>query len=957
MALFDEHFYTHIYHGLQEDEKKTIKENIIRYQEGFDILDSTGTSLSFATIFTGPLGKAGAFMANRLFDDIKETGQERLNNKIRIIARNEESGKLIQSLYETKGDTPNIILLSELVKRHQEEIQALSKKYNKETVQKTFNNIVVNNNTSSSTDEIHYNITFLNDWVNSTETKKYDNFQEKLDIFANLSQIGSAVQCEELTKMADLALASVSLYQSFGDLSTALSSGSVVGMLNPLTSIICIGSGLFNMFRKKKFSQTSQIAQYMNIIIKQLNAINQQLQSMQKELRENFKVVFQYFDNIIDKLQMQHILSLNIYYKIEQIEKSIINLNIICEYYGKQNLLQDLYRTVYKITQGTPEYFETMGHSEFNDMFLDIFYWLENHSFDYGVNGYIYASTSGNITTNLNTPIHNRLGYLASLLNYPKAQEIVNPIIFGICADALELLIHKGMLYYGTLPMSYDKIVPIINRANLTEQFIDYSRSPIILSNLITIYNQNIDLLKENLTHWVYQSNQKYGITNFSHITILNTIDEIISATPIVTSQVQATCMNATQATVLGHLPINLSSVNGSFSPIWKICELANKLKLGYYDFKFNWSHGKPFGDWGLGIPVTIYIQIDYILNGTTYCVYTETWHNPILIKGFGQLTGQTILNHWHHDYTSGRWELQDYLKSNTYFTTIIKKACADKLYSIRQEMRDISHTIGTQVNTLCDKIQEYYVIINKLFEMNDTKLDNIQSGVWMNTRLSQLINFENTYGYNVITYCDFSKTKALEVKSEYKTSNIKTNIRNSIDKLNGLAQHVLRYQQEHKYIEDNIKLISVQRIKLLEQEKDQIIKYEEEKKQQDELMRINSIGMQVGRILTIHNIIKHLEKSGKHDEITIIKTKYEADLKESEISKFLENSQQTQMMFDSSFCNGSSMVLLEISMALQKYPETMFNIQMIGSKILNHILMSSQKTIAGTINTFLAIQ
>ena len=111
MLFGDEYFYTNIYHELPKEHAKTIQDNITLLSESSDFLDKTGNILSFASIFTGPIGKASAFITNTLFDELDETGKQRLNNKIIVIARNEESAKLLNGLYESKQElTPHIII-------------------------------------------------------------------------------------------------------------------------------------------------------------------------------------------------------------------------------------------------------------------------------------------------------------------------------------------------------------------------------------------------------------------------------------------------------------------------------------------------------------------------------------------------------------------------------------------------------------------------------------------------------------------------------------------------------------------------------------------------------------------------------------------------------------------------------------------------------------------------------
>lgn len=923
MLFGDEYFYTNIYHELPKDHAKTIQDNITLLSESSDILDKTGNILTFASIFTGPMGKASAFIANTLFDDLDETRKHRLNDKIIVIARNEESAKLLNALYESKqGLTPHIIMLSELVKRNLDEITKLSQTYNSQTVKNIYNNIILNTD-DLKLDDINNK---LDNYIKSSKHNR-----DYYNTFNFLSHLGMATNCNELSDIANIALSGKIVYDSINLLSSGIS---LVEMINPLTSILCVGIGLFNMFKKKKSNNSI----HMQLLIKQLVMIKNQLIDIRLEIREQFSNVFRYLDNITEKLHTQQMILLNTYYKIEQIENLISNINIICEYFGKQNLLQDFYKTIYKITQGNSEYFENLGNLGFNDMFLDIFYWIENHSFDIGLNGYIYSST--NIISNVNTNIDNRIGYLASLLNFTDAQHMLNYTIFNISIDALDILIHKALSYYGKLPLQYD-INSIINKANLTLEFIEYTRQPQILNYAIQNYNNYVDQLKLSLSNWVDINTQKYNIN------ILNTLDEIISATPITTTHIQA----VSDSNFLKYLPINLQSINCSFSYIYKICELAKKLQIGDYDFKFNlsWTDSEKRHGFGWNTSVTINIQINFILNGTNYVVYTELWYInrlPKNLRPFHKLSNpQDILNNWHHCYQSQYWTLVDYTKSNTYFENIIKQACLDKLNSIKNEI-----TIHTQLNILCDKIQDWYIIILKLFELNNTKLDELQSGIWIKTRLLQLLNHENTFSYTIISFCDFSKIKASNTQPIYNESLIYTKIKKSIDKLNELSNVIIKYQEEYKYIQNTNSLIKKEYDKILDEEKTLVKLLVKE-----EIKNINIIGMQIGRSLTINTIMKKLEQSNKLEELEIIKDNFKNEIECEKIS-LDDNNSHLMTIFNSSFCNGSSIVLLEISIKLKNYIHTIIDIQMMSHQILSHILTNQTKSIGDTINNFMKV-
>lgn len=968
MALYDEYFYTNFYNGIPYEQKKTIQDNITLLQNGSNLLDGLDNVISFASIWAGPMSKTGSRLVSEGISSLDEIGKERLNEKVKIIARNENSAQLIKTLFETKyGQTPHILMLSELVERHQYEISKLAKKYDGKNISNMLNGISQESGVKFEIiDEIKDKINELKMWVEASNAEKYNEFkiQSYYNTFNFLSQVGIASGCEDLTRIANIATSGLIIHNSVNALSTALSSGgSFASIINPITGILSVGLGLFGMFKKKRKSNNTA---YIQMMINQLNMIRQQLQGIQLELRENFKNVFENFkivfeclESISEKLYNQHTLALNTHQKILHITESIGNIHIICEYYGKQNLLQDLYRTIYKIINGTPEYFSELGQAGFNEIFMDLFYWMSNHSFDHGLNGYIYSSTSGNINGNLNSPIHNRIGYLAMLLGFPHSNHMVNYKIFSICVDALAILINKALPFYGSIPLEINNLIPIMNKANLTEQFIDWSRQPKVLENQLAQYNQLVDQLRLNLLQWIDSTRYKIGY-NIHDMTL----DKMISATPISTGVRYAIDINKHWS----NLPIALTSQSSSILQIYKMCEVAIKLGLGNYDFRFGLTHGSSFGDWNLMIPVTITIYMDFILNGIRYNINYELWHAPRLIKGFdGTLTEKSVLGWWQHCYQSERWTLQDFTKTNTYFENILKQACENKLNTIRQEMSSPSHTIGIHVETLCNKLQEKYTIILKLFELNDSVLEQLNSGCWIKTRLTQLINHENTYGHNIISFCDFVKEKALQVRQlQYNNPSIKDIITNSITKLNELSGEVHIIQDHYQQIKEFDKLGKIEYDKLVLQEQELIQKYNEEKKHKEiekikanyeyEIQNISQIGMQIGRSLTINSIIKKLESSGKFVESNLIKTQFDFEEKAGEITQIQIASEHEQSIriFNSSFCTGSSMVLLEILLQLREYPNTLIDIQMAGHYILQQIQSSPTQSIECTMRKLL---
>ena len=99
--------------------------------------------------------------------------------------------------------------------------------------------------------------------------------------------------------------------------------------------------------------------------------------------------------------------------------------------------------------------------------------------------------------------------------------------------------------------------------------------------------------------------------------------------------------------------------------------------------------------------------------------------------------------------------------------------------------------------------------------------------------------------------------------------------------------------------------------------------------------------------------LIKKLEQSHKVNEIEILKTNFKNELNYDDI-KIINKDSQITTIFNSSFCNGSSMILLEMAICLRDYPLTICDIQFTGHKILQQILSSQTKSIEYTINLFL---
>jgi len=607
-------------------------------------------------------------------------------------------------------------------------------------------------------------------------------------------------------------------------------------------------------------------------------------------------------------------------------------LNHVSECYGKQNLLQDFYRTVDTVKDETREYFSNLGLAGFNKIFMDLFFWLKDHSFDPGLNGYVYLSTSGNVVNNLNASIHNRIGYLAHLLGFSHAKNMVNPKIFSMCVDALTILIYKALPYYGSIPISVDQIIPIMSEAILTERFIDFSRQSQVLETQISQYNHTVDKLRATLLEWIDSTRYKIGYNIHD-----KTLEQMVSATPISTGVRYASDIGKHWA----NLPITLNSPVDSILQIYKLCEVAVKLGLGNYEFIFSLSHGEPFGNWKLNIPVTINILMNFILDGKIYNINSELWHAPALTKGLNStLTSDHVLGWWQHDYKSQRWTLQNYTQTNTYFENVLKEACEKKLNSIRQEMSSIQYPIGSQVSTLCDVLQEKYIIINKLFELNDTVLGDLNSGVWIKTRLIQLIHHENTYGYDVVSFCDFVKEKSLKVKPQYNNSTIKDGIKSSILRLEELIAKITVIQREFKIIKEQ------------------------------ETKNILDIGIKIGRLLTINAVLKELQSEKKIDEVGIMRERYGSEtqhkiqredietitLLEGETQhkiQIVEDDIQRMTLFNSSICNGIGMVLIEISIYLKPYLQTVVEIQVMCYQILRDILRSPVKSIGDTISRF----
>jgi hypothetical protein len=169
--------------------------------------------------------------------------------------------------------------------------------------------------------------------------------------------------------------------------------------------------------------------------------------------------------------------------------------------------------------------------------------------------------------------------------------------------------------------------------------------------------------------------------------------------------------------------------------------------------------------------------------------------------------------------------------------------------------------------------------------------------------------------------------------------------------------------QEEYEFIKETERKTIQEYSRLVEQEKILIAQQAEEKRiklvmdeikssHEREIKTISDIGLETGKLLTINTIIKKLEQLDKLEEAQIIREKF--IVKESENMDVLDINEQSMLMFNSSFCNGISMVLLEISFELTSYPQTIREIHMIGHQIMQQILLSNTKSISCTMNKLL---
>lgn len=987
---FDEIYHNNIHQSISNEHDRIIKENIINLEKSAK-LDKFGSLLSFAGIFCGPIGKTTSFFADKAIDELKNQNTQQSNGEIIKIVKNRESFELLKTLNnieQNQQTNPSVLILSELTQRHQMEIEELTKKYDKHTIQNILQNQWVENNSTQNltnsansansangtNEDFEKKIDTLIQWTNGTIDIKTRN--EYLDTFSSLSKIGEATNCVDLAISANLALGSINIYNSVEALSSGLSSGSFISVINPITSILCVGLGLFGLFkksRKKSNDHMTLIANITNTIIKQLDLIKNQLIAVQIEMRENFQNIFKYLDFITEKLQSQYILSINIYHKITNIENSIRNTNTLVEYYGKQNLLQNLHRTVYKIFNGTTEYFQSITQNDFNNLFMDLIYCIENQCCDHGTNGYIYSMTSpnGNIVSNLKSKITERLGYLGHLLKFPQSEQLVNPELLYLCVNALEILIFKG-LHYSTLPISHDRFGQIISKINTTNRFFEYSKQPIVLNALINAYSACINNLSSHLNSWINSIAEKYELQSDFHY---STIHQIVRE-PIKTDIIQVKVYYYSSNIPVMELPVKLHAHDATYTDLWKYCELATRLNIGHFDCKIMWMrtdrHFFRYHDCD--------IIFNYILNGTKYELFVEKWG----ILTYSPNDNGNVANFWNltHEYTKiGEYEhvkplsaskvLVSYTSTNQLYARFnIKDACDKKIISIKNEITNITFPIGTAVNTSCDKIQEQYIIISKLFEINNLTIGNdfsMLSGSSIKHALENIINFRS-YGpaenRDILTYCNFIKSKIKTIRLDVPESNttviqgqdlhssLEQKVSLSIETLEKLSIHMIKHQENCKFIETMDEIHCREYEKITQREK-----YLNEKQnnsvQEQAVKNINQIGFEIGRILTIQNILNQLRKNDNCEEATILETHFQNELVSNTNSQIevINHDHHSIPIFNSSFCNGCSMVLLEMSFELRDYPHTMMQIQNSGYTILNKIIKSPTISITNTMS------
>ena len=326
-----------------------------------------------------------------------------------------------------------------------------------------------------------------------------------------LGQIGQATECPELTMVANAAMMSISVYQSIATYQamSVLAGPSMGLMLNPATAVLGGGLMLMTMFNNKPKQDGS-----LSLIIGQLQKISEQIHALHVDMRRHFEVVFAMLDSVIQQLATHHNMLRSITLQINRLEQSLVEYNTVNTYFLNKGLLQDLKKSLSKVIQGNDFYFNNLGSNGFNKLFLNIFHWMRDYSFDPGCNGAIY--TEHPPLEALKAPIEYRLGFLADKLRIPgiDPSKMIIPDVFRDCVDGLELLINRALHLYGALPIDNfnEAVATITATAQQTEAFILAARAPAVLTQQVQKYREAVEVLRIALVHWVDADKKKYVV-------------------------------------------------------------------------------------------------------------------------------------------------------------------------------------------------------------------------------------------------------------------------------------------------------------------------------------------------------------------------------------------------------------------------------------------------------------
>ncbi len=774
------------------------------------------------------------------------------------------------------------VLAGEVLTRNEKEIQDLKTQYTKDQASAIHNDIVRREQIGQHDQKVQDSVQAMATWIHASQAQQRQLIEQHGYVNAChlLGQIGQATECPELTMMANVAMMSISVYQSIATYQamSALAGPPMGLMLNPATAILGGGLMLMTMFNKKPMQDGS-----LSLVIGQLQKISEQIHALHVDMRRHFEVVFEMLDSVIQQLETHHNMLRSITLQINRLEQSLVGYNTVNTYFLNKGLLQDLKKSLSKVIQGNDLYFNKLGSNGFNKLFLNIFHWMRDYSFDPGCNGAIYVEHTP--VEALKAPVEYRLGYLAGKLQIPgiDPSKMMIPDVFRDCVDGLELLVNRALHLYGDLPIdNFNEIVAtIVATAQQTEAFIMAARAPEVLTQQVQKYREAVEVLRIALVHWIDANKKKYVVD------VTESVD---------TLHAQMDYLN-------GHVPTigNIEQIikeNPLLADIMKYASLLEKLKMGHYDLQ-------------------------------SYCkVISGGYHNKHDSCTWSSSIPHTLLYFVHANDDKGKQLFGDW--SRTESSLRIGSECTEETkIKLRQmalnRLKEIRATIltedGVEVEQACCALQNQYMVIEALYKLQGMEIQ-LPSGDDVRKRLARFTidGSEPILAHNVP-----------QLEPNYAESPIlATIVRPSINKLSGLLVRIQEIQRDY----------AKRQALLAQHEKEEARLAQERQKEREVQMQaqlnaelnqdVNALGYQTGQAFAKKEMVDLLRSRMNVAEADILDTElHYPDPGVVEITAH----HSRQILFRSAFTLGASVAVSEAQDLLEEdHNETAKMIRKVGT-------------------------